>query len=52
MDRCGQAWRAWQRGGHDLLIKPIFRADELHAAVVAALENAAAGTRTSRAASA
>ncbi len=45
MDRYDVAWRAWQKGGHELLMKPIFTTDELHEAIVAALENAAAGTR-------
>jgi CheY-like chemotaxis protein len=44
MDRYNQAWRAWQRGGHELLLKPILRADELEEAIVSARENAVAGT--------
>jgi DNA-binding response OmpR family regulator len=46
MDRYDRAWRAWQKGGDELLMKPVFHSDELHEAVVAALENAAAGPRT------
>lgn len=45
MDRYDVAWRAWQRGGHELLIKPVFKIDELQEAIVTAMENAAAGTR-------
>lgn len=45
MDRYDIAWRAWQRGGDDLLIKPVFRIEELHEAIVTALENATAGVR-------
>ena len=45
MDRYDIAWRAWQRGGDELLMKPIFKVQELHEAVVTALENAAAGVR-------
>jgi DNA-binding response OmpR family regulator len=47
MDRYDLAWRAWQRGGHELLMKPLFNTQELHLAIVTALQNAAAGTRTS-----
>ncbi len=47
MDRYDLAWRAWQRGGHELLMKPLFNTGELHLAIVTALQNAAAGTRTS-----
>jgi DNA-binding response OmpR family regulator len=45
MDRYDRIWRAWQRGGDELLMKPVFRSQELHQALVAALENAAAGAR-------
>ena len=45
MDRYDLAWRAWQRGGDEMLMKPVFRTDELHEAIVTAMENAAAGTR-------
>ena len=48
MDRYDRAWRAWQKGGDELLMKPVFKSDELHTAVVAALENAAAGARRRR----
>ncbi len=54
MDRFDRAWRAWQRGGDELFLKPILKDDDLHEAVVTAMENAATGTRTpqTRAASA
>ena len=45
MDRYDLAWRAWQRGGYELLMKPLFKAEELHKAIVTALENAAIGIR-------
>ena len=45
MDRYDVAWRAWQRGGDELLMKPIFYAEELHMAIVTAMENATTGTR-------
>lgn len=38
-----RAWRAWQRGGDELLLKPIFHARELHEAASAALRHAACG---------
>lgn len=43
LDRYDIAWRAWQKGGDELLIKPVFTTDELHAAIVTALENATLG---------
>lgn len=52
MDRYDQAWRAWQRGGHELLLKPILRADELEEAIISARENAVAGTTFRRSVSA
>jgi len=45
MDRYDIAWRAWQQGGDELLMKPIFHSEELHTAIVTAMENATAGTR-------
>ncbi|MFP4106611.1 MAG: hypothetical protein ACLFVU_11050 [Phycisphaerae bacterium] len=45
MDRYDLAWRAWQRGGHELLLKPIFRTSEMRSAIITAMENHAAGTR-------
>ena len=45
MARYDRAWRAWQQGGDELLMKPVFRKAELQQAIVMALENAAAGRR-------
>lgn len=39
LDSFARAWRAWQRGGDELLFKPLVHPSELHVAVVAALEN-------------
>jgi len=50
MDRYDRVWRAWQRGGDELLMKPVFASDELQAAAVSALESAAAGVPVRRAA--
>ncbi len=47
MDRYDQVWRAWQRGGDELLIKPVFRSSDLLEAIVTARENAATGERPS-----
>ena len=46
LDRFDRAWRAWQRGGDELLMKPVLKSQELHLAIVTALENAASGDRT------
>jgi DNA-binding response OmpR family regulator len=48
LDRYDIAWRAWQTGGDELLMKPVFSTDELHEAIVAALENATTGVRHGR----
>jgi len=48
LDRFDRAWRAWQRGGDDLLIKPVLQEDDLREAIVGAMQNAAVGTRTRR----
>ena len=45
MARYDRAWRAWQMGGDELLMKPVFRSQELLQGMVVALENAAAGSR-------
>jgi DNA-binding response OmpR family regulator len=45
MARFDRAWRVWQKGGDELLLKPLFKVDELHQAIVVARENAAAGPR-------
>jgi DNA-binding response OmpR family regulator len=42
----GQTWRAWQRGGDELLMKPIFKAREIHEAIVAALQHNLLGGRS------
>jgi len=44
MDRFDRAWRVWQKCGDELLMKPMLRTEELHGEIVAAMENAAAGT--------
>ena len=43
MDRYDRAWRAWQRCGHELLMKPLFKSQDLQDAVTNALENAVMG---------
>ncbi len=45
LDQYSRVWRAWQHGGHDILMKPVMKAEELRAAMVTAMENAATGTR-------
>ena len=40
LERFDKAWRAWQRGGDEMIIKPVLHASELHVAVVTALKNA------------
>jgi len=45
MDRYDRAWRAWQLGGDDILMKPIFTTDELQESISTALEKAATGAR-------
>jgi DNA-binding response OmpR family regulator len=46
MDRCDRVWRAWQQGGDELLMKPVFRSADLLEAIVVALENATVSTRS------
>jgi DNA-binding response OmpR family regulator len=41
MSRFDRAWRAWQLGGDELLMKPLFHTRELHDAIVIAMERAA-----------
>lgn len=41
MSRFDRAWRAWQLGGDELLMKPVFHTRELHDAIVIAMERAA-----------
>jgi DNA-binding response OmpR family regulator len=40
LERFDKAWRAWQRGGDDMLFKPLLHPSELHVSIVTALENA------------
>lgn len=40
MDRYDVAWRAWQIGGDELLMKPVFNVGEIHLAITTALDNA------------
>ncbi|GAF82984.1 unnamed protein product [marine sediment metagenome] len=46
MDRYDKVWRVWQRGGDELLMKPVFDGQELLSAIVSAMENAVTGVRT------
>lgn len=48
LDRYDLAWKAWQKGGDELLIKPIFKIEELQEALVTARENSVTGARGSR----
>jgi CheY-like chemotaxis protein len=43
VDRYDRAWRAWQKCGHELLMKPVFTRQELQDAITQALENAVLG---------
>ena len=47
LDQYHRVWRAWQSGGDDVLIKPVMSGEELHLAIVTAMENATAGRRAS-----
>jgi len=38
LDRFDAAWRAWRRGGDELLLKPVIHAWELHTAIISAIE--------------
>jgi DNA-binding response OmpR family regulator len=46
LDQYDSIWRAWQKGGDDVLMKPILHATDLQVSIVTALESAAAGTRS------
>jgi DNA-binding response OmpR family regulator len=48
LDRYDRAWRVWQAGGDDLLMKPVFNGEELRLGIVTARENAATGRRDDR----
>ena len=43
VDRFDRAWRAWQKCGHELLMKPVCKSQELQDAIVQAMENAVLG---------
>ena len=43
VDRFDRAWRAWQKCGHELLMKPVCKSQELQDAIVKAMENAVLG---------
>ncbi len=45
MDRYSLAWKAWQKGGDELLMKPVFKSEEIHDAIVTAMENRVSGAR-------
>lgn len=45
MDRYSIAWKAWQKGGDELLMKPVFKSEEIHDAIVTAMENRVSGAR-------
>ena len=45
MDRYSVAWKAWQKGGDELLMKPVFKSEEIHDAIVTAMENRVSGKR-------
>ncbi|MCK4624442.1 MAG: response regulator [Phycisphaerae bacterium] len=40
-----RAWRAWQRGGDEVLFKPLLHPSELHTAIMIARQNALCPTR-------
>jgi ActR/RegA family two-component response regulator len=48
MSEFARAWRAWQRGGDELLMKPVFQSSELQEAVVSAVEHATLPAHWSR----
>ncbi|MFA6134181.1 MAG: hypothetical protein WC869_09235 [Phycisphaerae bacterium] len=48
MDRFDRAWRAWQKGGDELLLKPVLCGDDLDGAIIAARENAVSGRARTR----
>lgn len=39
LEKFSEAWRAWQRGGDELIIKPVLHPSELHVALLIALKN-------------
>ncbi len=52
MDRYDRAWRMWQVGGDEILMKPLFNNHELQEGIITAMENAASGARIWHAAAA
>ncbi len=47
LERFSEAWRAWQRGGDELIIKPVLHPSELRVAIITALKNAVHPRRSS-----
>jgi DNA-binding response OmpR family regulator len=45
MSRYDRAWAAWQRGGDELLMKPVFKSQDLRNAVSVAMQKAAVNPR-------
>ena len=45
MSRYDRAWAAWQRGGDELLMKPVFKSQDLRDAVLTAMQKAAVNPR-------
>jgi DNA-binding response OmpR family regulator len=37
LDHFDAAWRAWRKGGDEVLLKPVINAAELHTAIIAAM---------------
>ena len=42
-----KAWQAWQRGGDEVLFKPLLHSSELHTSIMIARQNALCPTRRS-----
>lgn len=52
LDRFDAAWRAWQRGADELLLKPVINAWELHTAIIGAINAASPAAKAASAISA
>ncbi len=39
LENFAEAWRAWQHGGDELVVKPILHGSELHVALLVAMKN-------------